>query len=960
MADQVKMLMKPVQNNKTSLKTKMAVAITLLTAVLLATTGAIFAHFFRQALEDSISRQNFTLVSSLANQIDSKLKFTQQHLSGIAQLVTPVILSDPEKTRQFLADRSDSQLLFDHHLAIFSPTLTVLASVPSDSSTSPMPPSIAKYLQKTIDTKAPQISEPFFSFKGNNRPVIIFTAPILTEEGQVAAVLSGCLDLLKDNFLGHLTTVTLGETGYLFLYNQERTLIFHPKPERILQQDVPLGANKMFDRALEGFEGTDETITSWGLHSLSSFKRVPITNWILAANRPVVEAYAPIRVAKRNFLLVLGVMLLITATTTWLLMRHLTTPLVDLTQQVLEYPTTEPAREITTSTRDEIRVLAETFNQLFSRLSEKEQALKKQINFLQVLIDVMPNPVFFKDMAGRYQGCNKAFEDYVGITKENLKGKSVFEIAPPGLARTYHKADIDLLNQGAGKTQNYELSVTWQDGTQRQIIFYKATFCNPDGNLAGLVGTMLDITDRKKAEARLLEQESHLKFLSDYDPLTRLPNRNLFADRLQHTLAKAKQSGKNVALLLLDLDRFKTINDSLGHDAGNNILCQVAERLKTQVRESDTLARLGGDEFAMILEDVEESNSVLMEGQKILERLSGILVVEGNQLYLSASIGISLFPNDGDTPETLIKCAEVAMYRAKDQGRNNYQFYRPEMNERSKELLLLAGSLRQALSQKQFSLHYQPQIDIRSGQVVGAEALIRWHHPSLGMVSPGDFIPLAEATGLIVPLGDWVLRTACEKNKAWNDAAKRPIRISVNISALQFREPEFIDKVDQILAETGIDPSLLEMEITESVIMDDVDAAIMTLTDLKVRNINLALDDFGTGYSSLNYLQKFPLTHLKIDRSFVMDVCSSEQSAEIVSSIIALAQNMKIQVIAEGVETEEQMDFLRGKGCDEAQGFLISRPIPPEQMEQIFLGLAATETAQNPSSAKDFTIERLI
>lgn len=378
---------------------------------------------------------------------------------------------------------------------------------------------------------------------------------------------------------------------------------------------------------------------------------------------------------------------------------------------------------------------------------------------------------------------------------------------------------------------------------------------------------------------------------------------------------------------------------------GNNILCQVAERLKAQFLESDTLARLGGDEFALVLEDAEESNSVLMAGQKILERLSEILVVEGHQLYLGASIGISIFPNDGDDIETLIKCAEVAMYRAKDQGRNNYQFYRPEMNVRSKELLFLESAMRQALEEEQFILHYQPQIDIHTGQLVGAEALIRWHHPSLGMVSPGEFIPLAEDNGFIVPLGDWVLRTACQKIREWNNAAARPVRIAVNISARQFREPDFIDKVDQILAETGIDPALLEIEITESVIMEDVEEAIFTLTDLKVRHINLALDDFGTGYSSLNYLQKFPLSHLKIDRSFVNDVCSSEQSAEIASSIIALAQNMKIQVIAEGVETEEQMEFLRGKGCDEAQGFLISRPIPPEQMERTFLGIAETTPA---------------
>lgn len=536
--------MKFKQAYKTSLKTKMAVAITLLTALLLATTGAIFAHFFRQALEESIARQNFTLVSSLANQVDSKLQLLQQHLFGMAQQVPPTVLADPDKARRFLAEQKDNQRLFDHRLALFSPTFSLLASVSPHSPVSTRNPSIQRYLQKTVETRAPQISEPFFSRLGNHRPVVMFTVPILGDGEQVAAILTGCLDLLNNNFLGDLAKIQLGEKGYLYLYNQERTLIVHPKRERVLQRDVPPGANKMFDQALEGFEGTGETVTSWGLHSLSSFKRVPTTNWILAANFPMVEAYAPVRAAQHNFLLVLSAMLFVTAGATWLLMRRLTTPLGDLAQQILEYPSDDPAKEITINTRDEIRTLAETFNQLLTKLSEKEQALKEQLHFLQALIDVMPNPVFFKDTAGRYLGCNKAFEDYIGIPKDNLVGKSVFEIAPPDQAKTYHWADLDLFSQGAGKTKVYESSVTWKDGSLRHVIFYNATFCNPDGDLAGLVGTMLDITTRKKAEERLQEKENHVKFLANYDSLTRLPNRNLFADRLHHTLAQARRSGK--------------------------------------------------------------------------------------------------------------------------------------------------------------------------------------------------------------------------------------------------------------------------------------------------------------------------------------------------------------------------------------------------------------------------------
>lgn len=494
-------------NIKFSLKTKMAVAVTLLVAILLTASGVIFLQFFRKELENSISSQSFTLVSSLAGEIDGKLRATRGHLLGIAQRVTTEVLSDPANVKDFLKQQTDNKILFDNGIFLFSPSFSVLGSSPHDPYSCLPDCPFEKYLKKTLQTRAPQISEPFFSTQENRRPVVMFTAPVFGKDDQIIAILTGNIDLLNNNFLGHLADVRLGKKGYLYLYNRERTLIVHPDRSRILKQDVPLGANKMFDRALEGFEGTGETVTSRGLHALSSFKRLPTTGWILAANFPMVEAYAPIRVARRNFMFALVVMLFVSAVTSWCLMRWLTAPLGGLTRKILTYSGLESPSFVQISTRDEIGVLAGTFDQMLSGLSGQARALKEQIHFLQVLIDVMPNPVFFKDAQGRYLGCNKAFERFLGISRDELIGKTVFDIAPAHLAEVYHRADMDLLAQGAGKTQVYENLIPWADGTLRQVIFYKANFSDPDDNLGGLVGTILDISDRKRAEMELEEQK---------------------------------------------------------------------------------------------------------------------------------------------------------------------------------------------------------------------------------------------------------------------------------------------------------------------------------------------------------------------------------------------------------------------------------------------------------------------
>ncbi len=445
-----------------------------------------------------------------------------------------------------------------------------------------------------------------------------------------------------------------------------------------------------------------------------------------------------------------------------------------------------------------------------------------------------------------------------------------------------------------------------------------------------------EIAARGRIEESLRDNEERLRYLAHHDTLTNLPNRVLFHDRLQHAMAEARRSNDQVAILFLDLDRFKNINDSLGHETGDRLLREVARRLQQSVREADTVARLGGDEFVVVAEQVKDVKNVALLAQKILHALQQVIRIDDHHLYVTASIGITLFPDDGNDVEGLMRAADVAMYRAKDDGRNNHQFYTPDMNCRSRELLHLETDLRQALAQQQLVLHYQPQYEMATGSPVGMEALVRWQHPQKGMVSPADFIPLAEETGLIVPIGEWVLRAACAQSKDWQRQGLPPMVVAVNISPRQFRQSDLVSMVSRVLEETGLDPSLLELEITEGMIMNDVESAILTLQEFNRMGVHLAIDDFGTGYSSLGYLKRLPVSRLKIDQSFVRDLPEDLNDAAIASSVIALAHSMGLDVIAEGVESQEQVQFLHERGCLKGQGYLFSRPLPVGEFTQLF------------------------
>jgi diguanylate cyclase (GGDEF)-like protein len=443
------------------------------------------------------------------------------------------------------------------------------------------------------------------------------------------------------------------------------------------------------------------------------------------------------------------------------------------------------------------------------------------------------------------------------------------------------------------------------------------------------------------------------RYRANHDVLTNLPNRQMFRDICNKSLAAARRSKQSVSIMFLDLNRFKIVNDTLGHDVGDLLLQEVSERLASCVRDSDTVARMGGDEFIILLQNFRHAEDLARVAGKIHEKLDPPYILKGHELYMSSSIGISIYPADGSDYQSLMKNADTAMYHAKRDGKNNFYYYDRKMNVDAEDRLLLENNLRKALGKDEFLLHYQPQVDMKTGKIIGAEALARWTHPDLGHINPAKFIPIAEDSGQIVPIGEWVLRTACMQKKAWIDAGFSPVLLAVNFSARQFKEQNLLKLISNVLKETGLDASYLELELTEGSTMDDVEYSIEIMSALRELGVRISIDDFGTGFSSLNYLKKFPINTLKIDQSFVRDIGVNFDGEAITRAIIAMAHNMNVNVIAEGVETKEQLDFLCDHGCDVAQGYLFSHPVSAEAFTELLnkgrslLSLEIDKTSQD-------------
>ncbi len=451
----------------------------------------------------------------------------------------------------------------------------------------------------------------------------------------------------------------------------------------------------------------------------------------------------------------------------------------------------------------------------------------------------------------------------------------------------------------------------------------------------GLLRALRYSIERKTMEGAALAMARQVAYSAEHDFLTGLPNRMLLNDRIDRAIALAARHTKKVAVLFLDLDGFKYINDSLGHPTGDKLLQSIAKRLVDCIRGSDSVSRQGGDEFVVLLLELEQAEDAAITARRMLHAVAQPHFIDQHDLHVTSSIGVSVYPDDGRDAATLIRNADTAMYQAKENGRRSFQFFKPAMNVRAVERQFIEEGLRRALERREFALHYQPKVNLTTGAITGAEALIRWTHPTRGSISPADFIPVAEDCGLILPIGAWVLREACEQARAWMDAGLPATSVAVNVSAMEFRNENFLDDLVAILSETGLDPRSLELELTESVLMKHAAATATILRTLRESGIRVAVDDFGTGYSSLSYLQKFPVDAVKIDQSFVRQISTAGDDTTIVKAVIGMARGLKLRVIAEGVETPEELAFLRAYRCEEAQGYYFSRPVPAQQFAML-------------------------
>jgi diguanylate cyclase (GGDEF)-like protein/PAS domain S-box-containing protein len=581
----------------------------------------------------------------------------------------------------------------------------------------------------------------------------------------------------------------------------------------------------------------------------------------------------------------------------------------------------------------------------FENISERkriEQALRQAEEKYRAIFQGAVVGIFQSTPAGRYVNVNPAMAHMLGYDSPQELVTNITDISQQVYVDPESREQMTRLLREQGMVKNFECAVHRKDGSEMWFSAnVRAVFEN--GVLVGYEGTNEDITARRVAEERI-------QFLAYYDALTGLPNRTLFQDRLGNALAGARRQKCKVALLFLDLDGFKVINDSLGHSVGDLLLQEVAGRLKTWGRGQDTVARLGGDEFLITLTQVKDLTDVAVAAERLMDAMTAEFVVQGHSLSVSCSIGVSIFPEHGTDCETLIKNADAAMYGAKDSGRNSFRFFAEDMNAQAIERLSLENSLRLALAKQEFFLMYQPQVDVITGTVTGLEALLRWQHPTLGLVPPDKFIRIAENSGLIIPIGEWVLRTACRQAKKWQDDGLPAVSVAVNVSAVQFRQQGFCELIKSVLNETGLGAQYLELELTESLLLANADVTLSVLRELKSMGLTLAIDDFGTGYSNFTSLRQFGVSKLKIDRSFIRDVATNPDDSAITAAIISMAKSLRLKVIAEGVETEAQMSFLQTHQCDEIQGYYFSKPLAVDNVADKLRGPAPLEFAASNRS----------
>jgi diguanylate cyclase (GGDEF)-like protein/PAS domain S-box-containing protein len=1034
----------------TSLRTRITIGMLLAVLLTLWLVTLVASRMLRSEMEAAISAQQFSAVSLAAREVDRSLSERIAAVEEVAGRLRRLEMQ-PDQLQRFLDERIVFPQLFNWGVMILDADGTARASVPARLNRVGVNYRDLPTVQTALEQGRAMVTDPLVG-RATGQPVVSVTAPIRDATGRVVGLVMGITNLAEPNFLDAVGAAKYGATGdFLITAPNSRVFVASSDKRRVMQKGPPVGVNPLYDRYLEGYEGSGLAVSSHGVLELSSNKRIPSTGWLMQSVLPAEEAFAPVANTQRRLL---GAAVIITllagGASAWWLRRQLH-PVREASNLLARMGDGSlPRQPLPVRRHDEVGQLADAFNGLLVRiLAEEERAAEHAANErLRKIVAHVPGVVFqyriFPDGHGCFPFASEAFKDIYGVAPEDVtesadvirnmalpedrdrffaslhasaESMELWRVdyrirRPDGVVRwllveampelenglvtwygfiadsTDAKATEENLRIAATTFLTLEgIMVTDERGVilrvnpafteitgyppdevvgrtpavlrsnRHDAAFYRALWTDllakgvwqgeiinrrrsgesypqwltitavkdAQGTTTHYVGVFQDITARKAAE-------EEIRNLAFYDPLTHLPNRRLLLDRLQQAVAASSRNGRYGALLFLDLDNFKTLNDSLGHDMGDRLLVEVAGRLQACVREGDTVARLGGDEFVLMVQDLSQTGGEAAAqaestASKVLEALNRPYQLGSQEYRGSSSIGVALFSGREVGIDELLKRADLAMYQAKSAGRNTLRFFDPGMQARINQRSTMEGELHRALAEREFVLHYQPQID-RANRCIGVEALIRWRNPGRGLVAPAEFIPLAEECGLIQPIGRWVVEQACERLAEWaRDPLTADLIVAINVSAKQFRQDDFIEQLREAIRRFAANPLRLKLELTESLLLHDIDDAIAKMLALRGLGVTFSLDDFGTGYSSLSYLKRLPLDQIKIDRSFVNDVLTDPNDAAICKAVIALGKSLGLSVVAEGVETANQWELLREEGCTAVQGYLFGYPM---------------------------------
>lgn len=923
-----------------SLKTK----VTLFTLGIFLISIWSLAFYASQMLREDIVRllgeQQFSTVTFVGSEVHRRVDDRFKALNSVANGISPALLANPNELQKFLEQRPVFTAFFNGGIFVTSRDGVAIASLPVSAQRIGVGYRDRDYVRIPLMEGSAAIGQPVTG-RQIKAPIFGMSAPIRDTQGNVIGALAGVVDLSRPNFLDSISQGRYGKTGDYFIVNvQSRTIVTTSDKNRLMEVLPQPGVSPWIDRFMQGYEGSAVVVNPLGVEVLVSVKQVPIAGWYLSAILPTSEAFALIRDMRLRLLAAAAVLTLLAGVMTWWMLRRQLAPLITAARMLaLQTDSEHPAQPLPVTRHDEIGRLIGGFNRLLETLRLRDEVLRATATRLRSLTEMSTD--FFWETDGEHrisrrteskrEEAESVFVQYPSV------GSRRWEIPSLSPDEAGWKAHRDLLDAHL-PFRNFEISRPRSNGQVHHISISGDPVFDASGTFKGYQGIGSDVTLQKAAE-------SQIRSLAFFDPLTALPNRRLLMDRLKQTMATHSRHARKGALLFVDLDNFKTLNDTLGHDTGDLLLQQVATRLSTCVREGDTVARLGGDEFVVMLEGLSESameaaTQAKAVGEKILLALSKTFKLGSYERHSTPSIGITLYGETTESIEEPLKRADLAMYQAKAAGRNTMRFFDPQMQAVVTARAALQVSLVDALEKSQFLLHYQPQVG-RGGQLTGAEVLVRWQHPVRGLVSPAEFIPLAEETGMILRLGHWVLEAACTQLAQWDDAdlSNRSsqverlahVTMSVNVSPRQFHQEDFVEQVLGVLERTGANPQRLKLELTESLLVSNVEDVILKMTALKAKGVGFSLDDFGTGYSSLSHLKRLPLDQLKIDQSFVRDILTDANDAAIAQMVIALGASLGLVVIAEGVETEAQQAFLASQGCHAYQGYWFSRPLPIDE-----------------------------